>query len=94
MYSHGMFSCKVMCYWFFYRQSAEEAIGNLNETFIGKNTVRLSWGRSPNKQCRGDSGNQWNRGYSSRGQGYNNGYANSQDPNMYATEAAVVPGAS
>ncbi|CAN8288438.1 unnamed protein product [Cochlearia groenlandica] len=75
------------------RQSAEEAIGNLNGTVIGKNTVRLSWGRSPNKQWRGDSGNQWNGGYS-RGQGYNNGYANNQDSNMYATEAAAVPGAS
>ncbi|KAJ4896585.1 Polyadenylate-binding protein RBP47A [Raphanus sativus] len=73
------------------RQSAEEAIGNLNGTVIGKNTVRLSWGRSPNKQWRNDSGHQWNGGYS-RGQGYN-GYAN-QDSNMYATAAAAVPGAS
>ncbi|KAH0879331.1 hypothetical protein HID58_066725 [Brassica napus] len=74
------------------RQSAEEAIGSLNGTVIGKNTVRLSWGRSPNKQWRSDSGNQWNGGYS-RGQGYNNGYGN-QDSNMYATSAAAVPGAS
>ncbi|KAG5391443.1 hypothetical protein IGI04_021406 [Brassica rapa subsp. trilocularis] len=73
--------------------SAEEAIGSLNGTVIGKNTVRLSWGRSPNRQWRGDSGHQWNGGYS-RGQGYNNnGYAN-QESNMYATEAAAVPGAS
>ncbi|KAH0926258.1 hypothetical protein HID58_018514, partial [Brassica napus] len=75
-----------------FMQSAEEAIGSLNGTVIGKNTVRLSWGRSPNKQWRSDSGNQWNGGYS-RGQGYNNGYAN-QDSNMYATAAAAVPGAS
>jgi RNA recognition motif-containing protein len=74
------------------RQSADDAIQNLNGTVIGKNTVRLSWGRSPNKQWRGDSGNQWNGGYA-RGQGYNNGYAN-QDSNMYATAAAAVPGAS
>ncbi|KAF8093663.1 hypothetical protein N665_0381s0023 [Sinapis alba] len=74
------------------RQSAEEAIGNLNGTIIGKNTVRLSWGRSPNRQWRGDTGHQWNGGYS-RGQGYSNGYAN-QDTNMYATAAAAVPGAS
>ncbi|KAF2548929.1 hypothetical protein F2Q70_00021998 [Brassica cretica] len=60
--------------------SAEEAIGSLNGTVIGKNTVRLSWGRSPNKQWRSDSGNQWNGGYS-RGQGYNNGYGN-QDSNI------------
>ncbi|KAG2328366.1 hypothetical protein Bca4012_037538 [Brassica carinata] len=74
------------------RQSAEEAIGSLNGTVIGKNTVRLSWGRSPNKQWRNDAGHQWNGGYS-RGQAYNNGYAN-QDSNMYATAAAAVPGAS
>ncbi|CAF2097886.1 BnaA05g16080D [Brassica napus] len=74
------------------RQSAEEAIGSLNGTVIGKNTVRLSWGRSPNKQWRSDSGNQWNGGYS-RGQGYNNGNAN-HDSNMYATAAAAAPGAS
>ncbi|KAJ4866161.1 Polyadenylate-binding protein RBP47A [Raphanus sativus] len=71
-------------------QSAEEAIGNLNGTVIGKNTVRLSWGRSPNRQWRGDQ--QWNGGYS-RGQGYSNGYAN-QDSNMYAAAAAAVPGTS
>ncbi|VVB00738.1 unnamed protein product [Arabis nemorensis] len=74
------------------RQSAEDAIENLNGTVIGKNTVRLSWGRSPNKQWRGDSGQQWNGGYS-RGQGYNNGYAN-QDSNMYANATAAVPGTS
>ncbi|CAG7896713.1 unnamed protein product [Brassica rapa] len=74
------------------RKSAEEAIENLNGTVIGKNTVRLSWGRSPNRQWRGEAGHQWNGGYS-RGQGYSNGYAN-QDSNMYATAAAAVPGAS
>ncbi|KAG5388026.1 hypothetical protein IGI04_029567 [Brassica rapa subsp. trilocularis] len=73
-------------------KSAEEAIENLNGTVIGKNTVRLSWGRSPNRQWRGEAGHQWNGGYS-RGQGYSNGYAN-QDSNMYATAAAAVPGAS
>ncbi|KAG2246714.1 hypothetical protein Bca52824_086342 [Brassica carinata] len=55
------------------RKSADDAIQSLNGTVIGKNTVRLSWGRSPNKQWRGDSGQQWNGGYSQRGQGYNNG---------------------
>ncbi|KAH0862120.1 hypothetical protein HID58_079331 [Brassica napus] len=74
------------------QKSAEEAIENLNGTVIGKNTVRLSWGRSPNRQWRGEAGLQWNGGYS-RGQGYSNGYAN-QDSNMYATAAAAVPGAS
>ncbi|CAN8269035.1 unnamed protein product [Cochlearia groenlandica] len=63
------------------RKSAEDAIESLNGTVIGKNTVRLSWGRSPNKQ--------WNGGYSRGGQGYNNGgYANNHrhDSNVYPAE--------
>ncbi|KAL1202834.1 Polyadenylate-binding protein RBP47B [Cardamine amara subsp. amara] len=68
------------------RKNAEDAIQSLNGTVIGKNTVRLSWGRSPNKQWRGDSGQQWNGGYS-RGHGYNNGgYANHHDSNNYPRE--------
>ncbi|XP_010507452.1 PREDICTED: polyadenylate-binding protein RBP47B-like isoform X2 [Camelina sativa] len=70
------------------RKSAEDAIESLNGTVIGKNTVRLSWGRTPNKQWRGgDSGQQWNGGYS-RGQGYNNGggYANHHESNTYHGE--------
>ncbi|KAJ4894005.1 Polyadenylate-binding protein RBP47B [Raphanus sativus] len=65
-----------------YRKSADDAIQSLNGTVIGKNTVRLSWGRTPNKQWRGDNG-----GYS-RGQGYNNGgYANNDhDSNNYPAE--------
>lgn len=36
-----------------YRKNAEEAIQALNGTIIGKQTVRLSWGRSPaNKHVR------------------------------------------
>ncbi|XVE93333.1 hypothetical protein REPUB_Repub01dG0183000 [Reevesia pubescens] len=79
------------------RKNAEEAIQSLNGVTIGKQTVRLSWGRNiGNKQWRGDSGNQWNGGYY-RGQGYGGygyGYATpqNQDPSMYAT--AAVPGAS
>ncbi|KAK6253565.1 hypothetical protein QUC31_015285 [Theobroma cacao] len=79
------------------RKNAEDAIQSLNGTTIGKQTVRLSWGRSlGNKQWRGDSGNQWNGGYY-QGQGYGGygyGYATppNQDPSMYA--AAAVPGAS
>ncbi|XP_022725545.1 polyadenylate-binding protein RBP47-like [Durio zibethinus] len=79
------------------RKNAEEAIQSLNGTTIGKQTVRLSWGRTiGNKQWRADSGNQWNGGYH-RGQGYG-GYGYSyattpnQDPSMYT--AAAVPGAS
>ncbi|PIA56380.1 hypothetical protein AQUCO_00700594v1 [Aquilegia coerulea] len=69
------------------RNTAEEAIQNLNGTVIGKQTVRLSWGRNPaNKQSR-DSGNQWNGAYYG-GQSYEGGYGYaappSQDPNAYA----------
>ncbi|KAK9044333.1 hypothetical protein V6N11_072643 [Hibiscus sabdariffa] len=79
------------------RKDAEEAIQSLNGTTIGKQTVRLSWGRNVgNKQWRGDSGNQWNGGYY-QGQGYGGygyGYAmpSNQDPSTYA--AAAIPGAS
>ncbi|CDY18569.1 BnaA01g26260D [Brassica napus] len=55
-------------------KSADDAIQSLNGTVIGKNTVRLSWGRAPNKQWRGDSGQQWNGGYS-------RGYANHHNSN-------------
>lgn len=34
------------------RKSADDAIQSLNGTVIGKNTVRLSWGRAPNKQVK------------------------------------------
>ena len=37
-----------------YRNNAEEALQKLNGTVIGKQTVRLSWGRNPaNKQVHG-----------------------------------------
>ncbi|TYH85439.1 hypothetical protein ES332_D02G266600v1 [Gossypium tomentosum] len=84
------------------RKDAEEAIQSLNGTTIGKQTVRLSWGRSiGNKQRRADSGNQWNGGYYRRqgyggyGYGYGYGYATppSPGPSMYAA-AAAVPSAS
>lgn len=69
------------------RNGAEEALQNLNGSVIGKQTVRLSWGRSPaNKQSRTDSGSQWN-GSSYGGQAYEGyGYAapTSQDPNAYS----------
>ncbi|GKU99334.1 hypothetical protein SLEP1_g12200 [Rubroshorea leprosula] len=77
------------------RKNAEDAMTSLNGTTIGKQTVRLSWGRSPaHKQWRGEHNNHWNGAYY-RGQGYTGyGYAiqPNQDPNMYA--AAAVPGAS
>ncbi|XP_042501037.1 polyadenylate-binding protein RBP47-like isoform X2 [Macadamia integrifolia] len=74
------------------RSNAEEALNKLNGTVIGKQTVRLSWGRSPaNKQLRTDPGNQWNGAYYS-GQMYDGyGYAvPPQDPTMYAAAAAAT----
>ncbi|KAF9684285.1 hypothetical protein SADUNF_Sadunf04G0102100 [Salix dunnii] len=74
-----------------HRKNAEDALQSLNGTTIGKQTVRLSWGRTPaNKQWRGDHGNQWHGGYFG-GQGYAGyGYAMppNQDPGMYAAAAA------
>ncbi|XP_047937685.1 polyadenylate-binding protein RBP47-like [Salvia hispanica] len=58
------------------RSNAEDAIERLNGMVIGKQTVRLSWGRSTgNKQSRMDANGQWNGAYYGR-QGYNGyGYA-------------------
>lgn len=37
---------------YFHRNNAEDALQKLNGTVIGKQTVRLSWGRNPaNKQA-------------------------------------------
>ncbi|KAJ8763446.1 hypothetical protein K2173_002329 [Erythroxylum novogranatense] len=74
------------------RKSAEDALQSLNRTVIGRQTVRLSWGRSPaNKQWKGaDHGNQWNGAYFG-GQGYGGygyGMPVNQEPSMYATAAA------
>ncbi|KDP23018.1 hypothetical protein JCGZ_01681 [Jatropha curcas] len=77
------------------RKNAEDALQSLNGTTIGKQTVRLSWGRSPaNKQWRGDHHSQWNGAYFG-GQAYGGyGYpmAPNQDQNMYM--AAAASGAS
>ncbi|KAI4295629.1 hypothetical protein L6164_035653 [Bauhinia variegata] len=79
------------------RKNAEEAIQGLNGTVIGKQTVRLSWGRTPgNKHWRADSNNQWNGNhYGAQGYG-SHGYAVRQnhDVNMHAAAAATVQGAS
>ncbi|XP_065872654.1 polyadenylate-binding protein RBP47-like isoform X2 [Euphorbia lathyris] len=77
------------------RKGAEDALQSLNGTTIGKQTVRLSWGRSPaNKQWRGDQNNQWNGGnYGGYGGGYGYGMGGgNQDQNMYV--AAAASGAS
>ncbi|OIV93272.1 hypothetical protein TanjilG_23113 [Lupinus angustifolius] len=74
-----------------YRKSAEEAIQALNGTVIGKQTVRLSWGRSPgNKHWRNDS----DRSHYG-GQGYGgNGYAVRQNQDIAINSAATLEGDS
>ncbi|KAJ4963316.1 hypothetical protein NE237_023255 [Protea cynaroides] len=78
------------------RSNAEEALNRLNGTVIGKQTVRLSWGRNPaNKQLRADPGNHWNGAYYG-GQMYDGGYGYAvppQDPTMYAAATAAAYGA-
>lgn len=68
------------------RNDAEEALQKLNGTAIGKQTVRLSWGRNPaNKQLRNDFGNQWPAAYYG-GQiydAYGYGMQAPHDPSMY-----------
>uniref|UniRef100_A0A3Q7ESU4 RRM domain-containing protein n=2 Tax=Solanum lycopersicum TaxID=4081 RepID=A0A3Q7ESU4_SOLLC len=71
------------------RSSAQEAIQKLSGAVIGKQAVRLSWGRSPsNKQMRSDSGN--GGGYYGRQNygGYGYGASQNQDSGMYAAGAA------
>ncbi|KAK1395752.1 polyadenylate-binding protein RBP47-like [Heracleum sosnowskyi] len=71
------------------RNDAGEALQKLNGTAIGKQTVRLSWGRNPaNKQFRGEYRNQWTGAYYG-GQIYDGyGYAMpAHDPGMYAAAA-------
>ncbi|CAL9747896.1 unnamed protein product [Musa acuminata subsp. burmannicoides] len=49
---------------FVHRNNAEEAMQQLNGTIIGKQTVRLSWGRNPaKKQSRAERGKRWNGAY-------------------------------
>ncbi|KAI4366415.1 hypothetical protein MLD38_022296 [Melastoma candidum] len=72
------------------RNDAEEALQKLNGTTIGKQSVRLSWGRYPAaKQFRADVGNQWGPMYYG-GQaydGYEYGLPLAYDPGMYAAAA-------
>ncbi|MBA0867923.1 hypothetical protein Goshw_006071 [Gossypium schwendimanii] len=74
------------------QNNAEEALQKLNETNIGKQTVRLSWGRNPaNKQFRADYSNQWGGAYYG-GQVYD-GYGYALPPpnglGMYAAAATA-----
>ncbi|KAG6398695.1 hypothetical protein SASPL_140162 [Salvia splendens] len=79
------------------RTDAEEALQKLSGTTIGKQTVRLSWGRNPaNKQAifsRGDFGNQWTGAY--YGPPFFDGYGYAlpppQDPSMYAAAYGSYP---
>ncbi|GAB2267369.1 Polyadenylate-binding protein rbp47c' [Dionaea muscipula] len=74
------------------RSNAEEALQKLNGRLIGKQNVRLSWGRNPaNKQARsGDFGNEWNNGmyYGAHiYDGYGYPLPHPHDPSMYAAAA-------
>ncbi|KAK3420627.1 hypothetical protein EUGRSUZ_G01492 [Eucalyptus grandis] len=72
------------------RKNAEEAMQDLNGTTIGKQSVRLSWGRSPaNKQWRTERSNQWNGSYHG---GYANGYAATSNQDSSLNVAAVANG--
>ncbi|XP_038705036.1 polyadenylate-binding protein RBP47-like [Tripterygium wilfordii] len=74
------------------RNNAEEALQKLNGTVVGKQTVRLSWGRNPaNKQFRADYGNQWGGPYYGGPvyDGYGYALPPPHDPGMYAAAAAA-----
>lgn len=69
------------------RKNAEEALQALNGTVIGKQTVRLSWGRSPgNKHWRTDSNGGGHYG--------SQGSAMRQNQDVSMNVAAAVQGAS
>ncbi|XP_071733262.1 polyadenylate-binding protein RBP47C'-like isoform X1 [Rutidosis leptorrhynchoides] len=76
------------------RNNAEEALQKLNGTTIGKQTVRLSWGRNPaNKQLRNDFGNQWAGAYygGPMYDGYDYAMTPPHDPSMYAAAYGSYP---
>ncbi|XP_076929470.1 polyadenylate-binding protein RBP47C'-like [Bidens hawaiensis] len=76
------------------RNNAEEALQKLNGTTIGKQTVRLSWGRNPaNKQFRNDFGNQWAGPYYGGHiyDGYDYAMTPPHDPSMYAAAYGAYP---
>ncbi|PPD74936.1 hypothetical protein GOBAR_DD28135 [Gossypium barbadense] len=76
------------------RNNAEEALQKLNGTIIGKQTVRLSWGRNPtNKQFRADYGNQWGGAYYGGAvyDGYGYAFPPPQNPGIYTAAYGVYP---
>ncbi|WOK97662.1 polyadenylate-binding protein RBP47-like [Canna indica] len=76
---------------FVYRNNAEEAMQQLNGTTIGKQTVRLSWGRNPaKKQSRAERGRRWNNVY--YGAQVYDGYSLPPHyPGMYALAYGAYP---
>ncbi|KAK4758516.1 hypothetical protein SAY87_019817 [Trapa incisa] len=75
------------------RKSAEDAIQELNGAVIGKQPVRLSWGRNPaNKQWVNDNNyhHQWNGSYNGGGQGCN-GYGNGDTAALPEQHDTAVP---
>ncbi|KAK7291134.1 hypothetical protein RIF29_06043 [Crotalaria pallida] len=76
------------------RNNAEEALQKLNGTTIGKQTVRLSWGRNPaNKQFRMDFGSPWNGAYYGAPvyDGYGYALPPPHDPRIYAAAYGAYP---
>ncbi|CAM8878237.1 unnamed protein product [Rhodiola kirilowii] len=75
------------------RKNAEDALQKLNGTVIGKQTVRLSWGRNPaNRQSRSDFGSKhWNGGYYGGPLYDGYGYPMAASPNMYPAAYAPYP---
>uniref|UniRef100_A0A0E0E517 RRM domain-containing protein n=1 Tax=Oryza meridionalis TaxID=40149 RepID=A0A0E0E517_9ORYZ len=81
---------------FVQRKNAEDALQGLNGSTIGKQTVRLSWGRNPaNKQLRSDNGSQWNNGMYYAASPFYSGYGYPApfpaDPGMYAAAYGAYP---
>ncbi|XP_057424329.1 polyadenylate-binding protein RBP47C-like isoform X2 [Lotus japonicus] len=76
------------------RNNAEEALQKLNGTTIGKQTVRLSWGRNPaNKQIRMDFGSPWGGAYYGAPvyDGYGYALPPPHDPRIYAAAYGAYP---
>ncbi|KVH93254.1 Nucleotide-binding, alpha-beta plait [Cynara cardunculus var. scolymus] len=78
-----------------HRSSAEDAIQNMHGTVIGKQTVRISWGKTPaNRQRMGSNGNYYvKQGYGGGG-GYGYGVPQNQDAGMYAAGDASAYGSN
>ncbi|KAK8971250.1 Polyadenylate-binding protein RBP47 [Platanthera guangdongensis] len=78
---------------FVHKNNAEEALQSLNGMILGKQAVRLSWGRNPgNKQFRADPSNPWNGVY--YGPHMYGGYGfpvPPHDPMMYAAAYGAYP---